>query len=67
MSAVRKLIKNDFDILSLQRNLKILGIFVRLYKRDGKRQYLKYIPYILIIKKQKVGLQISTLIIIKGL
>ena len=40
----RKL-KNDFDILSLQRNLKILGIFVRLYKRDGKRQYLKYIPY----------------------
>ena len=38
-------LKNDFDILSLQRNLKILGIFVRLYKRDGKRQYLKYIPY----------------------
>ena len=25
--------KNDFDILSVQRNLKILGIFVRLYKR----------------------------------
>ena len=38
-------LKNDFDILSLQRNLKILGIFVRLYKRDGKKQYLKYIPY----------------------
>ena len=38
-------LKNDFEILSVQRNLKILGIFVRLYKRDGKSNYLKYIPY----------------------
>ena len=38
-------LKNDFDILSVQRNLKILGIFVRLYKRDGKPNYLKYLPY----------------------
>jgi len=38
-------IKNDFDILSVQRNLKILGIFVRLYKRDQKPNYLKYLPY----------------------
>ena len=37
-------IKNDFDILSVQRNLKILGIFVRLYKRDKKSNYLKYLP-----------------------
>ena len=37
--------KNDFDILSVQRNLKILGIFVRLYKRDKKSNYLKYLPY----------------------
>ena len=37
--------KNDFDILSVQRNLKILGIFVRLYKRDRKPNYLKYLPY----------------------
>ena len=35
-------LKNDFDILSVQRNLKILGIFVRLYKRDKKANYLKY-------------------------
>ena len=40
-----KNLKNDFDILSVQRNLKILGIFVRLYKRDGKSNYLKYLPY----------------------
>ena len=38
--------KNDFDILSVQRNLKILGVFVRLCKRDHKPIYLKYLPYI---------------------
>ena len=38
-------LKNDFDILSVQRNLKILGIFVRLHIRDGKSNYLKYLPY----------------------
>ena len=46
-------LKNDFDILSVQRNLKILGIFVRLYKRDHKDNYLKFLPYTwsLIIKR----------------
>ena len=39
------LAKDDFDILSIQRNLKILGIFVRLYKRDNKSNYLKYLPH----------------------
>ena len=38
-------LKNDFEILSVQRNLKILGIFVRLYKRDCKSNYLKYLPH----------------------
>ena len=38
-------LKNDFDILSVQRNLKILGIFVRLSKRDNKSIYLKNLPY----------------------
>ena len=42
--AISKL-KNDFDILSVQRNLKILGIFVRLCKRDYKPGYLKFLPY----------------------
>ena len=37
--------KNDFDILSIQRNLKILGIFMRLHIRDKKSNYLKYLPY----------------------
>ena len=38
-------LKNDFDILSVQRNLKVLGIFVRLCKRDNKDNYLKFLPY----------------------
>ena len=35
----------DFNILSVQRSLKIIGIFARLFKRDKKNQYLKFIPY----------------------
>ncbi|MEK9958963.1 MAG: phosphotransferase [Pelagibacteraceae bacterium] len=35
----------DFHVLSIQRLLKILGIFVRLYRRDNKKQYLKYLKY----------------------
>ena len=36
---------HDFNILSVQRSLKIIGIFSRLFKRDKKKQYLKLIPY----------------------
>ena len=37
--------ENDFYILSVLRNLKIIGIFTRLSIRDQKNQYLKLIPY----------------------
>ncbi len=37
--------KNDFEILSVLRNLKIIGIFTRLVTRDKKKKYLKLIPY----------------------
>ena len=37
--------KNDFEILSVLRNLKIIGIFTRLALRDNKTKYLKLIPY----------------------
>ena len=37
--------RNDFEILSILRNLKIIGIFTRLAIRDGKKDYLKLIPY----------------------
>ena len=36
---------NDFEILSVLRNMKIIGIFVRLAVRDKKKTYLKLIPY----------------------
>jgi aminoglycoside/choline kinase family phosphotransferase len=37
--------KNDFDVLSVLRNIKIIGIFTRLSSRDQKHYYLKLIPY----------------------
>tara|TARA_Y100001970_G_C14116997_1_gene794150 strand:- start:104 stop:1099 length:996 start_codon:yes stop_codon:yes gene_type:complete len=36
---------HDFKILSVQRSMKIIGIFSRLSKRDKKNKYLKFIPY----------------------
>ena len=34
----------DYARLGAQRNAKIVGIFVRLWKRDGKPRYLDLIP-----------------------
>jgi aminoglycoside/choline kinase family phosphotransferase len=38
----------DFDaayaVLGAQRNAKIIGIFTRLWKRDGKPRYLSFLP-----------------------
>src|ERR1700730_11947851 len=36
-----------FDLVGLQRHIKVLGIFSRLYYRDGKAQYLKDLPRVL--------------------
>ena len=33
-----------YTILSAQRHAKVLGIFIRLHKRDGKDKYLQYLP-----------------------
>ncbi|WP_230293029.1 aminoglycoside phosphotransferase family protein [Croceicoccus sp. Ery5] len=35
---------SDYAILGAQRNAKIVGIFVRLSRRDGKHHYLNLIP-----------------------
>ena len=40
-----KKFRNDFEIISILRNLKIIGIFTRLAIRDKKKDYLKLIPY----------------------
>jgi hypothetical protein len=36
-----------FDLVGLQRHIKVLGIFARLYYRDGKAQYLNDLPRVL--------------------
>ncbi|MGD9888932.1 MAG: aminoglycoside phosphotransferase family protein [Halothiobacillaceae bacterium] len=36
--------KTDFDWMSAQRHLKVLGIFARLHHRDGKSGYLADLP-----------------------
>jgi N-acetylmuramate 1-kinase len=36
----------DFEWMGLQRHLKVLGIFARLYHRDGKENYLQDMPLV---------------------
>ncbi|HEY0879365.1 MAG TPA: phosphotransferase [Zeimonas sp.] len=36
----------DFEWMGLQRHLKVLGIFARLYHRDGKDRYLADLPLV---------------------
>ena len=36
-----------FDLMGLQRHIKVAGIFARLYRRDGKAGYLADIPLVL--------------------
>jgi aminoglycoside/choline kinase family phosphotransferase len=37
----------DFEFMGLQRHLKILGIFARLYHRDGKSGFLNDMPLVM--------------------
>ena len=34
----------EMAVMAAQRNAKIVGIFARLYKRDGKARYLACLP-----------------------
>jgi aminoglycoside/choline kinase family phosphotransferase len=36
--------RHEMAVMAAQRNAKIVGIFARLYKRDGKDRYLAYLP-----------------------
>ena len=51
--------KEDFDLMGLQRHIKVAGIFARLSLRDGKHGYLADIPrtleYILTVSQQLLG------------
>jgi N-acetylmuramate 1-kinase len=37
----------DYEWMGVQRHLKVLGIFARLYHRDGKEGYLKDLPLVM--------------------
>jgi hypothetical protein len=41
-----------FDLMGLQRHIKVLGIFARLFYRDGKSGYLKDLPRVLDYARQ---------------
>ena len=45
----------DFEFMGLQRHLKVLGIFARLYHRDGKSAYLKDMPLVLDYTRRTAG------------
>ncbi|MBX8825673.1 tRNA (adenosine(37)-N6)-threonylcarbamoyltransferase complex ATPase subunit type 1 TsaE [Ochrobactrum sp. SFR4] len=42
----QEVFRSAYAIMAAQRNTKILGIFVRLFKRDGKPAYLQHLPRI---------------------
>ncbi|HEY2675887.1 MAG TPA: phosphotransferase [Steroidobacteraceae bacterium] len=44
-----------FDLIGLQRHIKVLGIFARLYYRDGKSQYLNDLPRVLDYVRDTAG------------
>ena len=41
-----KAFKESYPIMAVQRHTKVIGIFVRLCVRDGKKRYLKHIPFV---------------------
>jgi len=49
-----------FDLIGLQRHIKVLGIFCRLYYRDGKPGYLKDLPRVLDYVREAAALYPET-------
>ncbi|RJG07087.1 aminoglycoside phosphotransferase [Noviherbaspirillum cavernae] len=45
----------DFEFMGVQRHLKVLGIFARLYHRDGKEAYLKDLPLVMEYTRKAAG------------
>ena len=42
-------------VLSIQRNMRILGVFARLSKRDGKTRYVDYLPRVWTLLTEDLG------------
>ena len=49
-----------FDLMGLQRHIKVLGIFARLFYRDGKSGYLKDLPRVLAYTREAAALYPET-------
>jgi aminoglycoside/choline kinase family phosphotransferase len=49
-----------FDLVGLQRHIKVLGIFARLFYRDGKQQYLRDLPRVLRYTREAAGAYAET-------
>jgi hypothetical protein len=49
-----------FDLMGLQRHIKVLGIFARLFYRDGKSGYLKDLPRVLAYTREAAALHPET-------
>jgi aminoglycoside/choline kinase family phosphotransferase len=47
--------QRDFDLMGLQRHIKVLGIFCRLALRDGKSRYLSDLPLVMQYVEQVAG------------
>jgi aminoglycoside/choline kinase family phosphotransferase len=45
----------DFEWMGVQRHLKVLGIFARLYHRDGKERYLTDLPGVMANLRRACG------------
>jgi len=46
----------DFDLVGLQRHLRVLGVFARLHLRDGKSDYLDDLPLVLHYTREALAL-----------
>jgi aminoglycoside/choline kinase family phosphotransferase len=49
-----------FDLIGLQRHIKVLGIFARLFYRDGKPGYLEDLPRVLAYTREAAALYPET-------
>ncbi|MGA3158661.1 MAG: phosphotransferase [Steroidobacteraceae bacterium] len=48
-----------FDLIGVQRHIKVLGIFARLWYRDGKRGYLADLPRVLAYVREAASLYVE--------
>jgi aminoglycoside/choline kinase family phosphotransferase len=48
-----------FDLIGVQRHIKVLGIFARLWYRDGKRGYLADLPRVLAYVREAAALYVE--------